>query len=79
MDTTTTFASYDVPGTKQIGANGTTLWFSVVVDRQTAVGGGQQPTSVDFTNSNVEWYDSTRDLGVGYYGSSSDSGGVGYW
>ena len=79
LDTTTTFAAYDVPGTKQIGAAGTTLWFSVLVDRQTAVGAGQAPTSLDFTSNATEWYDATRDLGVGYYGSPSDSGGVGYW
>ena len=70
MDTTTTFAPYDVPGTQQIGAAGTTLWFSVLVDRQTPVGGGQAATSIDFTNSSVEWNDDARLFGVGYYGSS---------
>ena len=79
LDTTTAFAPYDVSGTQQIGAAGTTLWFSVLVDRQTPVGAGQTPTSVDFSNNSVEWNDNTRQFGVGYYGSSSDSGGVGYW
>ena len=79
LDTTGAFAAYDVPGTSQIGAAGTTLWFSVLVDRQTAVGGGQTPTSIDFTNNAIAWNDSSPQFGVGYYGSSSDSGGNGYW
>ena len=79
LDTTTAFAPYDVPGTCKSAPTerrcGSACWWIV----KRAVGGGQATTSLDFTNSSVEWYDNARQFGVGYYGSSSDSGGVGYW
>ena len=80
LDTTGAFAAFDAASsTSQIGGNGTTLWFSVLVDRQVAVGSGQTATSIDFTNNAIAWNDSSPEFGVGYYGASSDSSGNGYW
>lgn len=75
---TAAFGSYVALGSNPaaIGQDGTTLWFSVVLRKET---NDNAPIRFDLVSSDGTNDYSRIDLGVGYYGTSSNSGGQRYW
>ncbi|MDJ1479269.1 T9SS type A sorting domain-containing protein [Cytophagaceae bacterium YF14B1] len=63
--------------TTSVGANGTTLWLSFLVNKTE---NNDNPTYISLHRNSDDWDgDSGNHLAVGYFGASSNSGGSRYW
>ncbi|GCE12261.1 sugar-binding protein [Tengunoibacter tsumagoiensis] len=70
------FSSYLSNG--QIGQSGTTLWVSTLLRKDANT---DQENSLTFHNSGINWCTgcSSASVGLGYFGSASNTGGSRYW
>jgi len=78
VSTTGPFANY-IKSNGRIGEPGTTLWFSALA---TKTNDNDQPLFIHIHDGYGTWYDGfagVQRLGVGYYGTDSNSGGNRYW
>ena len=68
------FASYLNSGA--IGADGTTLWFSGLLQKDQ---NNDESVSTHLHSDNIVWYIHQSLVGFGYYGTASNDGGTRYW
>lgn len=76
LDTSTSgpFAAYLASGA--IGATGTTLWYSGLLQKDQ---NNDQTISTHLHSDNITWYVHNPRVGFGYFGTNSNDGGVRYW